>query len=77
MKYAIALIVAGLVLLFYGAARADWQIQEWDGKQWAPAMTPRGHYTKINIEKSACELDLANLRMLKPSITQLECRRVK
>lgn len=77
MKYAIALIVAGLVLLIYGSVRADWQVHEWTGKDWQPARTLRGHEAKINIEKSACEVDLSNLAMIKADGTRLQCRKVK
>lgn len=79
MKYAIALIVAGLVLLFYGGAKADWQIHVWNGKEWVPATSLRGRPVAINIEKEACEMDLANWRMvtLPPDGIRFQCRRVK
>lgn len=77
MRWTLALIAVGFVLLFWGAARADWQVHEWDGREWSPAMTPRGRLATINIEKAACEMDLANLSLFKPAGTKLQCRRVK
>lgn len=74
MKYAIALIVAGLVLLIYGSARAEWQVHEWTGKDWQPARTLRGHEAKLNAEESACLVDLVNLMMFRPDGTRLQCR---
>ena len=76
MKAAFALIAVGLVLLWYGAAKADWQVQEWDGAQWAPAATPKGNVAAINVEKTACELDLASLSTVKPSGARLRCHRI-
>jgi hypothetical protein len=67
------LIAAGLVLLWCGGARADWQVQEWNGEAWAPATTPKGRTVAVNIEKTACDLDLASLSMVKPSGTRLRC----
>ena len=77
MKAAFALIAVGLVLLWYGAAKADWQVQEWSGAQWAPAVTPKGNTAISNVEKTACELDLASLSTVKPAGTRLRCGRVK
>lgn len=73
----ILLIAVGFVLLTYGIARADWQVHEWDGQQWAAAVTPKGRTVAVNIEKTACELDLASLSMVKPSGTKLQCSKVK
>jgi hypothetical protein len=67
------ILAAGLVLLAYGIARADWQVQEWDGTAWAPAVTPKGNTASVNAEKTACELDLAGLSTVKPSGTRLRC----
>lgn len=71
------MIVFGLVLLFWGAARADWQLQEWDGAAWRVAATPKGRAAAANIEKTACELDLASLSTVKPSGTRLRCSKIK
>lgn len=71
------LIAAGLVLLTYGIAKADWQVQEWDGTAWAPATTPKGNTAAINVEKTACELDLVSLSTVKPSGTRLRCIKTK
>jgi len=68
-----ALIAFGFVLLCWGVARADWQVQEWRGEAWAPATTPKGRTVAVNAEKTACELDLASLAMVKPSGTRLRC----
>lgn len=73
----IALIALGLVMLCYGAARADWQVHEWTGKAWEPAISPRGYRAAILIEKAACEMDLANLLMIKPDGTRLQCRQIQ
>jgi hypothetical protein len=67
------ILAAGLVLLAYGIAKADWQVQEWGGKEWAPATTPKGNTASVNAEKTACELDLASLSTVKPSGTRLRC----
>ena len=67
------LIAAGFVLLTYGIAKADWQVQEWDGTAWAPAVTPKGNAAAVNVEKTACELDLVSLSTVKPSGTRLRC----
>jgi hypothetical protein len=72
-RYILALIVFGFVLLCWGVAKADWQVQEWDGTAWAPAVTPKGRTAGTNIEKTACELDLASLSTVKPSGTRLRC----
>lgn len=69
----VALIAFGFVLLLGGVARADWQVQEWSGEAWAAAVTPKGRTVAVNIEKTACELDLASLAMVKPSGTKLRC----
>ena len=74
MRYTIAMIAGGFVLLAYGCAKADWQVHQYDGHDWHPAVTPKGRYATVNIEKTACELDLASLAMLKPSGTRLQCR---
>ena len=71
------LIAAGLVLLTYGIARADWQVHEWDGQQWAAAVTPKGRTVAVNSEKTACDLDLASLAMVKPPAARLRCSKVK
>jgi len=71
------IIAAGLVLLTYGIARADWQVHEWDGQQWAAAVTPKGRTVAVNIEKTACDLDLASLAMVKPPAARLRCSKVK
>jgi hypothetical protein len=71
------LIAVGFVLLTYGIAKADWQVQEWDGRAWAPAVTPKGNTASINDEKTACELDLASLSTVKPSGTRLRCAKTK
>lgn len=76
-RYLVALIAFGLVLLFWGAARADWQVQEWDGLQWTTATTPKGNVAAVNIEKTACELDLASLSSVKSSGTRLRCAKTK
>ena len=76
MRIAAALITFGLVLLWFGAARAEWQIHEWTGTMWEPAITPKGRYAALLIERTACEIDLASLANVKPSGTRLECRRV-
>lgn len=68
-----ALIAFGFVLLLWGVAKADWQVYEWDGQQWAAAVTPKGRTAAVNAEKTACELDLASLAMVKPSGTRLRC----
>jgi hypothetical protein len=67
------LIAAGFVLLTYGIANASWQVQEWDGTAWAPAVTPKGNTASVNAEKTACDLDLASLSTVKPSGTRLRC----
>jgi len=67
------LIAASFVLLTYGIAKADWQVQEWNGTAWAPAVTPKGNIASINAEKTACELDLASLSTVKSSGTRLRC----
>ena len=79
MKDAITLflIAVGFVLLTYGIAKADWQVQEWDGTAWAPAVTPKGRAAAANVEKTACELDLVSLSTVKPSGTRLRCLKVK
>lgn len=77
MKYAVAMLVAGVVLMLCAAAMADWQVHEWDGRQWVPAQTPRGREAKINVEETACLLDLAGIAMFKPDGTRLQCRKVK
>ena len=59
-----------IVLLCTGAS---WQVQEWDGAAWAPAVTPKGNTAAFNAEKTACELDLASLSTVKPSGTRLRC----
>ncbi len=76
-RYILALIAFGFVLLCWGVAKADWQVQEWDGRAWAPATTPKGNIASINAEKTACELDLASLSTVKPSGTRLRCLKVK
>lgn len=75
-RYIIALIAFGLVLLFWGTARADWQVQEWVGGAWVAAATPKGHPI-VTREKTACELDLASLSTVKPSGTRLRCLKIK
>lgn len=77
MRIIVILIAAGFVLLTYGIAKADWQVQEWDGTAWAPAVTPKGHTAGTNIEKAACDLDLASLSMVKLSGTRLRCAKTK
>ena len=77
MKLAIAIIAFGLVLLGWGCARAEWQIHEWTGATWEPAITPKGWRAAILIEKSACEIDLASLANMKPAGTRLQCREVR
>jgi len=67
-------LAAGIVLLCAGAS---WQVQEWDGAAWAPAVTPKGHTVVVNAEKTACELDLASLSTVKPSGTRLRCAKTK
>jgi hypothetical protein len=67
------LIAVGFVLLTYGIAKADWQVQEWDGTAWVPAVTPKGRAAAANAEKTACELDLVSLSTVKPSGTRLRC----
>ena len=59
-----------IVLLCTGAS---WQVQEWDGTAWAPAVTPKGNTAAFNAEKTACDLDLASLSTVKPSGTRLRC----
>jgi hypothetical protein len=76
-RYILALIVFGFVLLCWGVAKADWQVQEWDGTAWVPAVTPKGRTAAANIEKTACELDLVSLSTVKPSGTRLRCLKVK
>ena len=76
-RYILALIAFGFVLLCWGVAKADWQVQEWDGTAWAPAVTPKGRAAAANIEKTACELDLASLSTVKPSGTRLRCAKTK
>lgn len=73
MRIIVILIAAGFVLLTYGIAKADWQVQEWDGTAWAPAVTPKGNTAAFNAEKTACELDLVSLSTVKPSGTRLRC----
>ena len=63
-------LAAGIVLLCAGAS---WQVQEWDGTAWAPAVTPKGNTAAVNAEKTACDLDLASLSTVKPSGTRLRC----
>ena len=77
MRIIVILIAAGFVLLTYGIAKADWQVQEWDGTAWAPAVTPKGRTAGTNIEKAACDLDLASLSTVKPSGTRLRCAKTK
>lgn len=77
MKAAFALIAVGLVLLWYGAAKADWQVQEWSAGEWTTAITPKGNSAAVNVEKTACELDLASLSTVKPPGARLRCERVK
>ena len=72
-RITILLIAVGFVLLWCGGAKADWQVEEWDEQQWAAAVTPKGHTVAVNIEKTACDLDLASLAMVKPSGTRLRC----
>jgi len=72
-----ALIAFGFVLLLGGVAKADWQVQEWSGEAWAPATTPKGRTVAVNAEKTACELDLASLAMVKPPAARLRCSKVK
>jgi hypothetical protein len=75
-NYLTASVVAlGVVLFTYGCAKADWQIQEWTGKEWTTATTPKGNIAAVNVEKTACELDLAGLSAIKPSGTRLRCLR--
>lgn len=76
-RITILLIAVGFVLLTYGIAKADWQVHEWDGQQWAAAVTPKGRTVAVNIEKTACELDLASLAMVKPPAARLRCSKVK
>ncbi len=76
-RYILALIVCGFVLLCWGVAKADWQVQEWDGTAWVPAVTPKGRAAAANAEKTACELDLVSLSTVKPSGTRLRCLKVK
>lgn len=76
-RITILLIAVGFVLLTYGIARADWQVHEWDGQQWAAAVTPKGRTVVVNVEKTACELDLASLSLVKPSGARLRCSKVK
>lgn len=76
MKYVLAMIVAGLVLLTYGCAKADWQVHEWTGTKWEPARTPRGLVAKPNVEETACLLDLVSLSLFKADGTRLQCRRI-
>jgi hypothetical protein len=73
----ILLIAAGFLLLTHGLAKADWQVQEWDGTAWAPATTPKGNTAAVNAEKTACELDLASLSTVKPSGTRLRCSKIR
>ena len=73
----ILLIAAGCLLLTHGLAKADWQVQEWDGTTWAPAVTPKGNTAAFNAEKTACDLDLASLSTVKPSGTRLRCAKTK
>lgn len=77
MRVIVILIAAGFVLLTYGIARADWQVQEWDGTAWAPAVTPKGNTAAFNAEKTACDLDLASLSTVKPAGARLRCSKVK
>lgn len=77
MRVIVILIAAGLVLLTYGIAKADWQVQEWDGTAWAPAVTPKGNTAAVNAEKTACELDLVSLSTVKPPGTRLRCIKTK
>jgi hypothetical protein len=72
-----ALIALVLLMLWYGSARADWQVHQFDGVTWEPAVSPKGYRAMVNIEKSACELDLASLRNIKPAGTRLECKFVR
>jgi len=76
-RITILLIAVGFVLLTYGIARADWQVHEWDGQQWAAAVTPKGRTVAVNSEKTACDLDLASLAMVKPPAARLRCSKVK
>jgi len=76
-RITILLIAVGFVLLTYGIARADWQVHEWDGQQWAAAVTPKGRTVAVNAEKTACELDLASLSLVKPAGARLRCSKVK
>lgn len=73
----ILLIAAGFLLLTHGLAKANWQVQEWDGTAWAPAVTPKGSTAGTNSEKTACDLDLASLSTVKPSGTRLRCIKTK
>lgn len=77
MRLIVILIAAGFVLLTYGIANASWQVQEWDGTAWAPAVTPKGNTAAVNVEKTACELDLVSLSTVKPSGTRLRCTKTK
>jgi hypothetical protein len=76
-RWILALIVVGFVLLCWGVAKADWQVQEWDGTAWAPAVTPKGRAAAANVEKTACELDLVSLSTVKPSGARLRCSKIK
>lgn len=76
-RYILALIVVGLVLLCWGVAKADWQVQELRNGEWAPAATPKGRVAAVNAEKTACELDLMSLSTVKPSGTRLRCSKTK
>ena len=76
-RYILALIVFGFVLLCWGVAEADWQVQEWDGTAWVPAVTPKGNTAAVNAEKTACELDLVSLSTVKPSGARLRCAKTK
>lgn len=77
MKYVVALIVGGLIMLAYGCARADWQVHEWDGKEWKPAVTPKGYRARVVPSSMDCLFDLADIGNAKPSGTRLQCREVQ
>lgn len=77
MRVAFALLAAGLVLFWYGTAKADWQLQEWSAGEWTTAITPKGNSAAVNVEKTACELDLASLSTVKPPGARLRCVKTK
>lgn len=79
MRWILATISFGFVLLVYGCAKADWQVHMEVAGVWIPAVSTKGYTAKIfpDDERYKCAWSLVEVSYGVASGTRLQCRRIQ